>query len=85
LAEIEAKLQLAPMVAGGKAARRLVEEAKKHRNMSENALKENSLGAAAGLLHAAEELLERAEMSGRKSTRANGGPMKMHAPKSKRS
>jgi hypothetical protein len=62
LAEIEAKLQLAPMVAGGKAAHRLVEEAKKHRNMSENALNENRLGAAAGLLHAAEELLERAEM-----------------------
>jgi hypothetical protein len=62
LAEIEAKLQLAPMVAGGKAARRLVEEAKKHRNMSESALKENRLGAAAGLLHVAEELLGRAQM-----------------------
>jgi hypothetical protein len=59
LAEIKAKLELAPKVAGGKAAEALVREAEEHRDKALKAAEDNKVRI--GLIHSAKVLLGRAE------------------------
>jgi DNA-directed RNA polymerase subunit L len=59
LAEIKAKLELAPQVAGWKAAEELVREAEEHRDKALEAAEDNKVPI--GLIYSAKVLLERAE------------------------
>jgi hypothetical protein len=59
LAEIKAKLELAPKVAGGKAAEVLVREAEEHMDRARKVAEDNRV--VVGLVRSAEVLLERAE------------------------